>query len=162
MLKIINFFLKLKKEKKILYMGVSVKSPQDARIILNNFKEFNFIQLNFNLVDQRAIDFNILDLALKKKVSLIARTPFCFGYLASPVKLKKRPQKKWSKKQIKMWNFEGSFFKNFKKRNINSIDLALLYSTHHKSIKTVIPGMMTIKEINQNLKFLKEKKLTKK
>ena len=48
-------------------MGVSVKSPQDARIILNNFKEFNFIQLNFNLVDQRAIDFNILDLALKKK-----------------------------------------------------------------------------------------------
>ena len=58
--------------------------------------------------------------------------------------------------------WKGSFFKNFKKKNINSIDLALLYSTHHKSIKTVIPGMMTIKEINQNLKFLKEKNSQKK
>ena len=60
-----------------------------------------------------------------------------------------------------MWNLEGSFSKISKKRNINSIDLALLYSTHHKSIKTVIPGMMTIKEINQNLNF-KRKKLQKK
>ena len=159
-----KFFFEIKKEKKILYMGVSVKSPQDARIILNNFKKFKFIKLYFNMVDQRASDFNILDLALKKKVSLIARTPFCFGYLASPVKLKKRDhRKKWSKKQIKMWNFgREAFSKISKKRNINSIDLALLYSTHHKSIKTVIPGMMTIKEINQNLKFLKEKKLSKK
>ena len=58
--------------------------------------------------------------------------------------------------------WKGSFSKISKKRNINSIDLALLYSTHHKSIKTVIPGMMTIKEINQNLKFLKEKNSQKK
>jgi len=163
MLKIINFLQELKKKKIVLNFGVSVKSPKDAKIILNKFNEFNFIQLNFNLVDQRAIDYGILDLAFRKKVSLIVRTPFCFGYLASPVKLKKKDhRKKWSKKQMETWNFgRQAFSKISKGRNITSTDLALLYCTHHKSIKTVIPGMMTAREIDQNLKFLKEKKLSK-
>ena len=81
-------------------MGVSVKSPQDARIILNNFKEFNFIQLNFNLVDQRAIDFNILDLALKKSI-INCQNTFLFWISCLTVKLKKRDHKK---KMVKKTN----------------------------------------------------------
>ena len=45
---------------------------------------------------------------------------------------------------------------------MKSASLALLFATYHPSIITVIPGMMSIYEINQALEFLKLKKLSKK
>ena len=67
MKKILELFLRLKKKGLIKYIGVSVKSPEDALNILKKYKSFSFIQLNFNLIDQRAWDSGILDLAYKKK-----------------------------------------------------------------------------------------------
>ena len=163
-IKILNFLIKLKNKKKIVNFGVSVKSPADAIYILQNYKKFKFIQLNFNLMDQRAIDCGVLDLAYKKKVYVISRTPYAFGYLVNNVKFKKLDhRKKWSNKQIAIWN-KGrlSFLKIIKRKNLKSASLALLFATYHPSIITVIPGMMSIYEINQALEFLKLKKLSKK
>ena len=162
--KILNLFIELKKKKKIKYFGISTKSPEDALFVLKNYKSFKFIQLNFNLIDQRALDCGALDLAQKKGVSMIARTPLAFGYLAGKVNIKgKDHRKKWSKKQKDLWS-KGrlEFTKVINRKNINSTILALLFATYHPAIKTAIPGMMKIKDVKENLKFLNSKKLTKK
>ena len=41
-----------------------------------NFYKFEIIQSNFNLLDQRLIDLDLLNKFKKNKISLIARTPF--------------------------------------------------------------------------------------
>lgn len=163
MKKILELFLKLKKKGLIKYIGVSVKSPGDALNILKKYKSFSFIQLNFNLIDQRAWDSGILDLAYKKKIFIISRTPFAFGYLAENVKLKKNDhRKKWSKKQKSLWSKGRSdFIKLINRRRFSQINLALLFATCHPAIKTVIPGMMKINHIIKGLESLKLKKLTK-
>ena len=160
---ILKLFIKLKKKGIVKNFGVSVKSPQDAIIVLKNYKSFNFIQLNFSLIDQRALDFGILDTAYKKKVSIIARTPLAFGYLAGNVDIKKKDhRKKWSKKQTDLWS-KGrlNFVKLISRKKIKPASLALLFATFHPAVKTVIPGMMQIKDVKENLKFLSLKKLTK-
>ena len=162
--KILELFKKLKKMGILRNFGVSVKSPQDALIVLKHYKKFNFIQLNFNLIDQRALDYGVLDMAYQKKVSLIARTPLAFGYLAGNVNIKKKDhRRKWSKKQTNLWSKSRfKFTKLTSKKNIKPASLALLFATFHPAIKTVIPGMMKIKHVKENLKFLTLKKLTKK
>ncbi len=163
MKKILDLFLKLKKKGLVKYFGVSVKSPEDAHHILRNYKSFCFIQLNFNLIDQRAWDSGVLDLAYKKKIFIISRTPFAFGYLAENVKLKKKDhRKKWPKKQTFLWSKGRSdFIKLINRKKISPINLALLFATCHPAIKTVIPGMMKINHIIKGLDAFNSKKLTK-
>jgi aryl-alcohol dehydrogenase-like predicted oxidoreductase len=160
---ILELLDRLKQEGKVNYFGVSVKSPQHAKLVMR-YNLFKFIQLNLNLIDQRAMEYKILDLALKKKVSIISRTPLAFGYLAGSVKLKKIDhRRKWSIQQKFLWT-KGKkiFIDNINKKNISSLDLSLLFATHHPSIKSTIPGMMKINEIEENMRFLKLKKLSKK
>ena len=67
MKKILILFKTLKNKGLVNHLGVSVKSPNDAVFVIKNYKDFKFIQLNFNLMDQRAIDFDVFNLALSKK-----------------------------------------------------------------------------------------------
>lgn len=160
---ILKLFQKLKKAGVVKNFGVSVKSPQDALIVLKNYKKFNFIQLNFSLIDQRALEYGVLDIAYKKKISIITRTPLAFGYLTGKVRVKKNDhRKKWGLKQTNIWtNGRLKFANIINRKNLNSLTLALLFATYHPAIKTVIPGMMKIKHVKENLKFLKIKKLKK-
>ena len=161
---ILKLFTKLKKIGVVKNFGVSVKSPQDALIIIKKYKQFNFIQLNFSLVDQRALEYGVLDAAYKNKVSIIARTPLAFGYLTGKVRVKKNDhRKKWGIKQANIWT-KGrlKFSREKKKKKLSPTSLALLFATYHPAIKTVIPGMMKIKQVKDNIKFLKTKKLGKK
>jgi aryl-alcohol dehydrogenase-like predicted oxidoreductase len=161
---ILKLFTKLKKIGVVKNFGVSVKSPQDALIIIKKYKQFNFIQLNFSLVDQRALEYGVLDAAYKNKVSIIARTPLAFGYLTGKVRVKKNDhRKKWGIKQANIWT-KGrlKFSRAINRKKLSPTSLALLFATYHPAIKTVIPGMMKIKQVKDNIKFLKTKKLGKK
>ena len=53
---------KLKGEGKIIEIGISVRSPDDAVIALEKFN-FSVIQVNFNMIDQRALDNGLFNLA---------------------------------------------------------------------------------------------------
>ena len=146
---ILKLFTKLKKIGVVKNFGVSVKSPQDALIIIKKYKQFNFIQLNFSLVDQRALEYGVLDAAYKNKVSIIARTPLAFGYLTGKVRVKKNDhRKKWGIKQANIWT-KGrlKFSRAINRKKLSPTSLALLFATYHPAIKTVIPGMMKIKQV---------------
>ena len=165
MKKILILLKTLKNKGLVNHLGVSVKSPNDAVFVIKNYKDFKFIQLNFNLMDQRAIDFDVFNLALSKNVNIISRTPLAFGFLSGKVKFKKKDdhRKKWDYKQINIWQNGMNIFKNcITRKKMNIHFLALLFSVFHKSIIATIPGMMSEKEIIQNCNFLKLKKLNKK
>ena len=79
-------FKKLKELKKkgiIKNYGVSPSTPEDALYFIKNYK-IDYIQTNFNLLDQRIIDNGLRNL-LKKKIKIIARTPLVFDFY--PIKL---------------------------------------------------------------------------
>ena len=65
---IISMLKDFKKKQMVRYFGVSVKSPDDAKIVMKSYPDFKFIQINFNLMDQRAIDTGIIHIAKKKKL----------------------------------------------------------------------------------------------
>ena len=74
----------LQAEKKIRAFGISVNSPEDGLTAITKF-DFPVVQMNFNLVDQRARVCGLLKLAKERGVGLIGRTPLCFGFLSGRV-----------------------------------------------------------------------------
>ena len=98
---------KLKAEGKIKEIGISVRSPDDAVIALEKFN-FSVIQVNFNMIDQRALDNGLFNLAKNNNTGIIIRTPLVFGYLSSKLNGKEKfenndHRSNWPKEQLKIW-----------------------------------------------------------
>ena len=55
----------MQSEGKIRSYGVSVRSPIDAIKLINKYN-LKYIQTNFNIIDQRAIDCDLFQLSRKK------------------------------------------------------------------------------------------------
>ena len=61
-----------------------------------------------------------------------------------------------------MWDNGREIFKKCIQRDKVTIsNIALLFSIYFKNIVTTIPGMMTISQINDNLKAMSQVKLSK-
>src|SRR3989338_3843598 len=71
----------LRKEGKIRALGISVRSPDDGLIAIRKFG-FKCVQVNFSLLDQRAVENELMELCKARNVGLICRTPLCFGFLS--------------------------------------------------------------------------------
>ena len=163
-LKLKNMMDKLKKKGKIRFSGISPKTPSDGIYFLKKTK-FDFVQINFNLIDHRIFESGIYDMCKKKKIKIIARTPFNLGFLAKKhnlIKIKKNKKNdhrsRWDLKQLDLWNKSSDLFN---KLNLNNsmASLALRYCLSFKSVFAVIPGMMEIKQIDINFKKKNTKKL---
>ena len=85
---------------------MSPSTPEDALYFIKNYK-IDYIQTNFNLLDQRIIDNGLMKLAKIKKIKIIARTPLVFGFLSNKINIKKLKKDKndhrsfWSIEQLK-------------------------------------------------------------
>lgn len=155
----------LKKIGKIRFSGISPKTPEDGIYFLNKAK-FDFVQINFNLIDQRIFDSGIYDVCKKKKIKIIARTPFNLGFLAKKhdlIKIKNNKKSdhrsRWNLKQLDLWNKSTDLFNNLYS-NKSMASFALRYCLSFKPVFAVIPGMMKISEININSKKENTKKLS--
>ena len=168
MTEIISFLKKKKKEGKIRYFGISLRSPEDAFTVLKNYKSFHSIQTNFNIIDQRIIENNLIEQCKKSKVGIIARTPLVYGYLTGKINKKKElkgkdHRKKWNKKQLKIWSTAPQIFdKLIKNKKMTMAQFCLLFCSSFNGITTTIPGMMNLNHVNENLKVGNFKKLNKK
>ncbi len=154
----------LKKDGKIRYSGISPKSPKDGIYFLLKEK-FDFVQLNFNLIDHRIFESGIYDLCKKKKIKIIARTPFNLGFLAKKYNLIKIKNNKkndhrsqWNIQQLNIWNNSYDLFNNLIKKN-SMASFALRFCLSYKSVFAVIPGMMDIDQVNVNSKKINKRKL---
>ncbi len=143
------------REGKIRAYGVSVRSPKDGLVAIEQFG-FSVVQVNFNMMDQRALDSGLLDMAVKNQVGLIARTPLVFGYLTGTLTGdEKMPstdhRRNWPADQRKRWAKSSNLFDFLSlPYQRTTVQAALRFCLDHEAISTVIPGMMTPEQVEEN------------
>jgi aryl-alcohol dehydrogenase-like predicted oxidoreductase len=146
----------LQREGKTRSFGISVKAPDDARIAIEELG-FPVVQLNLNLVDQRAWDTGLLDLAAARGVGIITRTPLCFGLLAGKV----APdtvfdpadhRSAWPKAQIARWIDGSRLFVSAvaDRARQTPAQVALRFCLSHPAVSSTIPGILAPAEAEEN------------
>ena len=143
-----------KKTGKIKEFGVSVRSPLDAKYLIENY-DIPFVQVNLNLIDQRLITEGVMDLAKERTTGLIIRTPFVFGFLTGTInkntKFKEKDHRSnYPKEQLKKWANAAELF-SFLFNDKTRAQAALRYCLDFETVSTVIPGMNNIEEVKENL-----------
>jgi len=151
-----EIMLLLKKKGKCRYFGISNKTQDDAKQVLKkNF--FQSVQLNFNLIDQRAFENGLFNNCTNNKTAIICKTPLCFGFLTGQYNPETifhsdDHRSRWSKEQIKLWSNSLNFFLNdLKDSDDQSItQFALRFCLSFGEISTIIPGMLNKKQVIEN------------
>lgn len=152
----------LQKEGKIRARGISLRAPEDGPSAIEKLG-FQSIQVNFNMVDQRPIDSGdggdggLLDLCRSRNVGVIGRTPLCFGFLTGKYSAStgfhaQDHRSRWSPEQIDLWVGAFRLF-----RESGSFDgqtdtqIALRFCLSYPEISTTIPGMLSEREVEENV-----------
>jgi aryl-alcohol dehydrogenase-like predicted oxidoreductase len=147
----------LQHEGRIRTFGLSTKSPGEAKASIEEFG-IGVVQANFNMLDLRAVDCGLLDLATARGVGVIARTPLCFGFLSGGISPHQDfpigdHRNGWPRAQIARW-CEGADRLHAVISPSDSgtrIQVALRWCLSFPAITTVIPGMLTPREVNENI-----------
>ena len=154
---IFHILEELKKEGKVRAIGISTKSSKESLIAIEQF-DFQTVQINFNLVDQRAIETGLLAKCQAKGIGVIARTPLCFGFLTGKYSSKSNfdasdHRSKWSSEQIDRWASAYQLFVNhlMKEEEQTNTQIALRFCLSYPEISTVIPGMLTEEHVKENV-----------
>jgi aryl-alcohol dehydrogenase-like predicted oxidoreductase len=141
---------------KIRAFGVSLRSVDDG-ISLITEHGFQCIQVNLNLVDQRAAGSGLLEFCEKKQVGVIIRTPLSFGFLTGEYSAESGfdqfdHRRKWSSEQMKRWTGAGGHFSHLFSKNEKQTpaQFALRFCLSHRSVSTVIPGMLNRAHVEEN------------
>jgi len=136
--------------------GVSTRSPADALVVLKNAKP-QVLQVNLNMMDVRAIEIGLLDMAQDYGVGIIARTPLCFGFLSGTIRPDTdfRPgdhRRNWSKRQIEAWinGAEELLAAVPRPPGSSNTQAALRFCLSFPAVSTVIPGMLSVAEVDEN------------
>ena len=127
-------------------IGVSIYEPADALNVIQD-KDIDFIQIPYNVLDQRLDETNFFELAEKNNVTIFARSAFLQGLLLMtreniPPNLKDA------------WIYIEKFQNIARKYNFTPSEAALLFAYCHKKIDYVLFGVETIQQLNDNLKIL--------
>jgi aryl-alcohol dehydrogenase-like predicted oxidoreductase len=147
---------RLQADGKIRAWGVSAKSPAEAIEALAEFRA-PVVQANFNMMDVRAIESGLLAEAARRSAGFVGRTPLCFGFLSGTIaRDTKFPpgdhRLGWSRAQLDNW-IDGA-------RDLLSAvgaapgdagaQAALRFCLAFPEVSTVIPGILTVREADQN------------
>ena len=147
---------RLRTEGKIRAVGVSVRTPDDGLAVVRDLG-LRAVQVNLSLIDQRARENGLAALAAERGAGLIARTPLCFGLLSGRVAPDalfdpSDHRSAWPRPQIARWA-EASrlFFAAVAERERQTpAQLALRFCLSFPGVATVIPGMLTTAEVEEN------------
>ncbi len=155
---VIETMKSLKETGKIRAIGISIKSPGDGLTIPEEYN-LNSIQVNFNLVDQRASKNNLLKICSSKGIGVICRTPLCFGFLSGNYSKdskfgNKDHRSTWPTEQIERWTNAYKLFTRAvsKEEKQTNAQLALRFCLSYPEVSSVIPGMLSEVEVKENIK----------
>lgn len=147
----------LQAQGKIRAFGISVRSPDDGLVAVTRFG-FRCIQVNFNLIDQRAVENGLFALCAKEDVGVIVRTPLCFGFLTGQYSASDGfdtfdHRRAWSPEQIQRWTEGYGIFSGvlIDCKNQTPAQLALRFCLSYPCVSTVIPGMLSRKHVEENV-----------
>ena len=151
---IIETLQNFKKQGKIREYGVSVRSPDDGIIAIKKFK-MPCIQVNFNLIDQKAKQNGLFDTAKSYGTGIINRTPLVFGLLsdgesANTIFPKHDHRSNYPKTQLKAWANSKNLF-SFLYEEKTAVQAAIRFCLDFDEVSVVIPGMLNVSEVKENL-----------
>ncbi len=138
--------------------GVSAKSPADGIWAIEKLHA-QAIQLNINMLDMRAATSGLIDLAIKKGIGLIARTPLCFGFLAGSLSSNTNfslgdHRNNWSHKQKDVWLKGADMMLELAdpERKSPAAETALKFCLSVPGVSCTIPGILSKNEAMANAK----------
>ena len=141
---------KLKSEKKIKFIGVSLSNFNHLDYVLKY--NFDIIQASLNVFDQRILNKKVINKIKRKNISIHARSIFLQGSL-----LEKKIPQKLKKYKKNFLNFENFLIKNNLTREAGCLHFILMQK---KFINKYIFGINSLNEIKQIIKCLKYLKLS--
>jgi aryl-alcohol dehydrogenase-like predicted oxidoreductase len=153
----------LQRAGKIRSVGVSLRSPEHGLAAIAC--GVDAIQVNFNLMDQRARTLGVLAEAEQHGTGVIVRTPLASGFLSGPLDTASFDpldhRKARSEEQLRRWQ-EGA--ERFARLNHGTsrtaAHLALQFCLAEAGVSTAVPGMMRVPEVEQNVGTLTAPALT--
>jgi aryl-alcohol dehydrogenase-like predicted oxidoreductase len=147
---------RLRAEGKIRAVGVSVRTPDDGVAVIHDLG-VRAVQVNLSLIDQRARENGLTTLAAEGGTGLIARTPLCFGLLSGRVAPDalfdaSDHRSAWPRAQIARWAEASRLFiaAVAERERQTPAQLALRFCLSLPGVSTVIPGMLTAAEVEEN------------
>ncbi len=151
----------LKKSGKIRHAGWSVQSFQEttqAHILERHHELIDVIQVRYNLLEREAENV-LFPMALKYNTGVIVRIPILFGVLAGKFNRDSRfgeddhrsfnlSPDKLEKYLIQLEKMKPFFEKH---KNYSMAQLSLRFCIAHPAAHVVIPGMKTLKQVEENV-----------
>ena len=145
----------MQREGKIRAFGISVRSPEEG--IAAARLGFGCLQVNFNLLDQRAAENGLFDLCLEHGVGVIGRTPLCFGFLTGQYSSRDKfaaedHRNRWKPEQRDKWAGAYPLFQSALQNpgGQTPAQFALRFCLSFPAISSVIPGMLTAAHVDDN------------
>jgi aryl-alcohol dehydrogenase-like predicted oxidoreductase len=139
-------------------IGVSVRSPDDGLAAVREIGA-QCLQVNFNLLDQRARENGLFELCAERGVGVIVRTPLCFGFLtghyaANDAFSTSDHRNRWDPAQREKWAGAYRLFTSALQAPVEQTpaQFALRYCLSFPAVSAVIPGMLTIEHVSENAK----------
>lgn len=144
-------------EGKVRAIGVSARSPQDALQVLAEGFPVQVLEVNFNLIDHRALEIGLFDRAIEGKVGLVIRTPLTFGFLTGRIGGDRTfdgsdHRSNWPREQIRRWSDAHRRFSFlFDGTGRTPAQSALRFCLDFSAVSSVIPGMLTCEQVGENV-----------
>ena len=159
---------RLKKTGKVRAFGVSAQTPEHGLLAIKHLKPVS-LQVNFNMLDRRALDCGLINLAQETKTSLVARTPLSFGFLSGTIARDTQfeswdHRSRWPKEQVNKWvdGAEALLGCMDDKHLQSKPQFAMRFCLSFLEVSAVIPGMMTETEVLENIRVSELGSLTMK
>ena len=142
--------VRLKKNKLVNKIGITVYSIEEISEIISNF-DIDVVQCPFNIFDNRLVESGMYNKLVKKKIEIEVRSIFLQGLLLMSAE-KIPSQFQYFQNQFKLW------FDFLKENQISQLDACINFIKRFKKIKRVIIGVENskqfldiIKSFNKNL-----------
>lgn len=141
---------------KIRAWGMSTKSPAEAMEALRD-AQAPVIQVNFNMMDIRAVTGGLLEEAARRGAGVIGRTPLCFGFLSGAIRRDTvfpagDHRLGWPRAQLDNW-IDGAadlLAAVGATPGRSGVQSALRFCLAFPELSTTIPGILTPEEADEN------------
>ncbi len=145
---------RLRREGSVRAVGFSLKTPDQGLAAIAEFG-CAVVQFNLNMLDWRAVDCGLFELATTREIGVIVRTPLCFGFLSGNIRADTvfaadDHRNRWPRSQIAAWVAAADEMAAAVSLEEALSRTALRFCLSWPAVSTVIPGILTEAEANEN------------
>ncbi len=145
--RLVKHLCRIKSNGLIKNMGVSIYDEEDALYAVN-LKEVDYIQIPYNILDQRLSKTSFFDIAKKNSKTIFARSTFLQGLLLMPEHTIPSHLNDVKKYLNELDEVIGKY-------NLSRVQAALLFSIQNKHIDYVVFGVDNINQLEELIEIVK-------